>query len=111
MTGREGAALLHGPGFDEQLLQLGNHWPFDPQISVAPRQFTPRTDLGSQTERAARVNAADVDATEEGNFPVDDQQFAMVALVHVPAGVGGHRIDRVVFQDLDPCCGKPIEKL
>src|SRR6185369_11952989 len=91
--------LLCLPGLEEELLQLGDDGPFDEQVGVAPRQRllldAARADArspGAAAARAARIDAADVDAAEHRARAVDDEELAVVAVVHLPARLGGERV-------------------
>ncbi|MDT4834485.1 hypothetical protein FQZ97_681230 [compost metagenome] len=70
-------------------------------MGVAPGQHRAGAFARLLAVGAAGIDAADVDAAEEGDAPIDDQQLAVVALVHRPAGLGGQRVDRVELQHLD----------
>jgi len=104
-------ASLLLPGRQEELLQLRNYRSIDLQVGVAPRRLTIRASLRPPVGRAAGVHAADVDAAEESRPAVHDEELAVVALVDVPPGLGGRRVDRVELQRADAVVAQPLEVL
>ena len=93
---------LFCPDGQEQLLQLGHNRALQLQVGVAPSQgrspcrvfFGP----GRALEGAAGIHATDVDAAQKRGFAIDDEQLAVVALVHFPALAQRQRVDRVELQ-------------
>src|ERR1019366_2518326 len=67
-----GPALLARPGVHEQLLEVGHDRAVDLQVGVAPRHLLARALLRALAERAARIDAADVDAADERRPAIDD---------------------------------------
>ena len=98
-------ALLLGPDRQKQFLQFGHHRPLQLQVGVAPGQRGRAggvfLGLGLAFEGAAGVHAADVDAAQKRGLAIDDEEFAVVALVHRPALAQRQRVDRVEFQHPD----------
>jgi hypothetical protein len=52
-------------------------------------------------ERSARINLADIDAADNGDFAVDDQNLAVVPVCQCPFLPGLQRIYRIEFNHLN----------
>ena len=74
----------------------------------APRRPPFRAAGRAFPERASGIDAADVDAADERGAAIDDQQLAVIAMIHVPALPGGYRTDRIELEHPDARVDKPL---
>src|SRR3569623_340482 len=102
------SAVLFIPGIEKQLLQFGHDRPPHFKMNVAPWPMAGgRRTLG---ERTAGIHAANVDAAQESRLAIDDEQFAVITLIHVPAFFELERVDRIEFDQIDAGIGQALEE-
>jgi len=90
----------------EQLLEIGDHRAIYLDVGVAPAGRRVLRLIASLEGGSARVDAADVDAANEGRAPIHHQQLAVVSVVERP----WLRHRRVEFEHLDAGLPQAIEE-
>jgi hypothetical protein len=105
---REARALLLAPGVEKELLELDGGGSFNSNVRVAPADGRPFARPASG--RTARIHLADVDAPDDGDPSVDDEDFAVIPVEQAPFSVARQRIGLVEGDDLDPCGAQTFEE-
>src|SRR4051795_11333936 len=79
-------------------------------MSVAPAVLEPALRARS-AGGGAFIRAVDVDAASEANLPVDDDDLAMIAVLHLPDFRRLHQIQRPELADFDVLRAQAVEEL
>ena len=103
--------FLRFPGGEEQFLELRDHGPLHLKVGVAPSRAGVTLAARTTLERTARVHTADVDAAQERDAPVDDQQLAVVALIQLPILACHRRVDRIELEHADTAVLQLLKEL